>query len=347
MHFFIVLIIILVGFMVSVDAVFAVDGEIIQYEIYDEDGHMLTFSSEVEIGDTILTKDFSEYQVYEIQGQRCIARLLRNLNKPELNSAKQKQSALGKKLCLYMTHNDESYTPSDGYDSIYGAGGIHDVAKSLKCAFEKKGINVVLDESLHIPHDSKAYSRSSVTAKSLYNSQNPDALFDIHRDGVSRKYYLASHNGEQYSKIRIVVGKSNPNFEENYKFAQDVFAVGNELYPWLFLDIYCGKGHYNQELMSTNLLFEMGTYLIEKDLVLKSVPYLADAIENTMYSSIPSSDAGKLEGNLIPDSVDSMQENNESVRDQNRSAVGLVIVGSLLSGLVGFALVSTLKKKLK
>ena len=34
------------------------------------------------------------------------------------------------------------------------------------------------------------------------------------------------------------------------------------------------KGHYNQELTSKGLLFEMGTYLAEKEIVLESVPYV-------------------------------------------------------------------------
>ncbi|MBO5394967.1 MAG: stage II sporulation protein P [Clostridia bacterium] len=336
--------------------VFAVDGEIIQYEVYDEYGDMLTYSSDVEIGDTILTKDFSEYQIYRIEGEKCYARFLRKLNRPIIKKGKVKDttSTEDKKLCLYMTHNDESYTPSDGYDSIYGAGGIHDVAKALEKQFEARGIQVVLDESLHIPHDSSAYSRSAVTAKTLYNSEKPDALFDIHRDGVSRKYYYASHNGEEYSKIRIVVGKSNPNFEKNYKFAQEVFAVGNELYPWLFLDIYCGKGHYNQEIMSTNLLFEMGTYLIEKELVLKSVPLLAETVEQTMYASIVEDEGGvdQPKEDIVDNEVEEEAKDDVAQTEQTNDAgkpgwTWLVVVSVMLGSLIIFAFATTLKKKIK
>lgn len=319
--------------------VFALDGEVIEYEIYDEEGNLLTYSSEVEIGDTILTRDFVEYQIYKIDGLRCEARLLRKLNNPSYS----KQRSLAdkpkmRKLCLYMTHNDESYTLSDGYDSVYGAGGIHDVAKKLKKEFEGKDIEITLDETLHIPHNSSAYSRSGVTANRLFRDENPDALFDIHRDGVSRKYYITSFNGIPHSKIRIVVGKSNPNFEENYKFAQEVFAKGNELYPWLFLDVYCGKGHYNQELMTTNLLFEMGTYLIEKEYVFNSVPYLVDVVSNVMYDEEKKSDM-ELE-----------TENNNQIenveQDQNNSSVvGIVIISFCLTGLIGYALFVLFRKR--
>ena len=348
MHFFVLLFVLPLCFIGGVIDTYAIDGDIVQYEIYDESGNTLTFASEAEVGDTILTKDFSEYQIYEILGQKCNARFLRKLNPPVAGKSRSNLSNKSKKICLYMTHNDESYTLSDGYDSIYGAGGIHDVAKNLKSHLQKQGIDIVLDETLHIPHNSSAYSRSGVTAKSLYNNENPDALFDIHRDGVSRKYYLASFDGQEYSKIRIVVGKSNPNFEENYKFAQEVFAAGNELYPWLFLDVYCGKGHYNQQLKSTNLLFEMGTYLIEKELVLKSVPYLADTIDNVLYSNVNQVAPDHNKGEIIKgEQTDSLMPENKPQIAQKQSAFSLVLVSILLGGLLSFAGVSLFRKKIK
>ena len=325
---------------------YAADGDIVQYEIYDESGNLLTFNSEVEVGDTILTKDFYEYQIYKIDGNKCYARVLRKLNLPSHKKPMMRRSQENRKIGLYMTHNDESYRLSDGVDSVYGAGGIHDVARLLQNELKRKGISVILDETLHIPHDSSAYSRSSVTAKSLFDKENPDALFDIHRDGVARKYYYTAHDGKDYSKIRIVVGKSNPNFEENYKFAQEVFAIGNSEYPWLFLDIYCGKGHYNQELMSTNLLFEMGTYLIEKEYVLNSVPLLADTIETALYSSVydPEDDV-ITEEEFVEETT---HEKENSVEKKNVSGVGgIVFVSLLLGGLLSAAFVLTLKKKIK
>lgn len=342
MCFFIVLMALVCVFMPNEMVAYAIDGEIIEYEIYDESGELLTFTSEAEVGDTILTKDFHEYQIYEIDGHKCYARYFRTLNWPKPDKFRGQRSAgLAKKLCLYMTHNDESYTPTDGYDSIYGAGGIHDVAKRLKSELEKRGIKVVLDESLHIPHDSSAYSRSAVTAKALYQEEKPDALFDIHRDGVAKKYYHTSHNGQDFSKIRIVVGKSNPNFEENYKFAQELFAVGNQLYPWLFLDIYCGKGHYNQSLMNTNLLFEMGTYLIEKDFVYNSVPYLVDSIETTMYADYYDPEKEVVtEEEFIENQI-----TTEKTESRSRGGTSLIIVMILLAGLLTFAFVSSLKRK--
>ena len=293
---------------------YAVDGEVLEYEIYDENGELLATKSYIEEGDTFITSKFYEYEIYKIEAGRGYAKKLREIEPPKINrqTFPQRRGISRKRLCLYMTHNDESYTLSDGYDSIYGAGGIHDVAEELGREFSSRGVDVVLDETLHIPHDNNAYSRSKVTATRLMNNEYPDALFDIHRDGVSRKYYYTTYSGEDFSKIRIVVGKSNPNYEQNYQFAQKVFALGASMYPWLFLDIYSGKGHYNQELQSTNLLFEMGTYLIEKDFVYNSIPYLVDVIETALYDSVSTDD-----NEIIVD--DTAPETNDIVTDSNNS----------------------------
>ena len=275
---------------------FAEDGEIGEnYVVYNEDDEVLIEKSAVEEGDTFITKDFYEYKVHKLEGHKGYAKRIGRINVPEIKRDDLNKYGISlfnniretdyKKICMYMTHNDESYRPSDGYDSVYGVGGVHDVAKAFKSQLEGKGISVVLNETLHIPHDSNAYTRSNSTANKLFSSEYPDAMFDIHRDGVSKSFYYTKQDGKDLSKIRIVVGKSNPYFDDNYKFAQTVFAIGNSMYPWLFSDIYCGKGHYNQAFMPTALLFEMGTYLIEKEYVYNTLPYLAEVVNTALYQS--------------------------------------------------------------
>mgnify|MGYP003301665834 CR=1 FL=1 len=66
----------------------------------------------------------------------------------------------------------------------------------------KKGLSVVHDETLHIPHNSSAYSRSRTTAnKLLQNGAN--AIFDIHRDGASRSFYLTEKYIEKKEKVPV------------------------------------------------------------------------------------------------------------------------------------------------
>lgn len=254
--------------------------------VYDEEGNFLLEKSGVEVGDQFLDKNFIEWYIFKIEDNIAFAKMQSIEEKPHVRiKSSTEKTEKNKTICLYMTHNDESYLPSDGYDSIYGAGGIHDIAKNLKTNLEGKGIKVYLDEALHIPHNSSAYSRSKTTATNLNNTYAPSGLFDIHRDGVARSVYLSHNESTPLSKIRIVVGKGNANFEKNYAFAKEIFSVGQALYPWLFLDIYCGKGTYNQNLQEHALIFEMGTYLIEKEYVLNSVPYLTNVINTVLFST--------------------------------------------------------------
>ena len=346
---FLILIIILIFPLINVAQFsYAIDGDVLEnYVVYNEKGEVICERSSVDVGDSFITSDYSEYEITRVENHKAYAVLVKKHKKPKITPKKDiirrktaQRGELKKKICLYMTHNDESYRPSDGYESVYGAGGIHDVAKKFKLTLEGKGIEVVLDETLHIPHNSSAYSRSSQTASRLLDEERPDAMFDVHRDGVSRSYYYVNDGKNEFSKIRIVVGKSNPNFEENYQFAQSVFALGNEMYPSLFSDIYLGKGHYNQSLQPTDLLFEMGTYLIEKELVYNSLPMLADVVDTMLYSSVIDEEGNiEVETQSTDDShasiIPHLEKENENVTSQKKGGwIWAMITSFLMLGIL-------------
>lgn len=254
------------------------------------DGTFLFERSNVIVGDIYVDNQFDEYIVVSVNENEKTAKAKFNqrLSPPKVSFNLVNPSpidTLNKKIAMYSTHNDESYVTGDGYDSVYGKGGIHDVANKLKNEFKLKGIDTTYDETLHIPHDTYAYSRSSSTAKKLIE-QNPNAIFDIHRDGASRKTYVSTYNGQEVCKIRMVIGKSNANYKVNQEFALYLMSVAKEIHPWLFLDIYFGQGHYNQALSSKAILFEMGSHLVEKSLVLKSVEPLAEVINIALFGTV-------------------------------------------------------------
>ncbi|MDD3862872.1 MAG: stage II sporulation protein P [Clostridia bacterium] len=281
-------------------------GETVVYTflIFDEENNFLTERTDCEVGDKIIDKDFNIFEVYFIDNEFFLAKakFIETLKK---NKVTKKQfssisNLIDKKIGLYMTHNDESYIIGDGTDSFYGKGGIHDIAKELAYKLENQDINIILDETLHIPHSSTAYTRSRPTAIKLLN-ENVNALFDIHRDGIPREHYVVNVNDIERCQIRIVIGLSNANKEKNLEFAKYLLQVGDELYPWLFKDIYMAKNTYNQDLSSKCLLFEMGTYAIEKDMVLDSTNELANVIKTTLFNTTID-EAGNL--TINGDSVD-------------------------------------------
>lgn len=283
------------------------------YSVYDEKLNLLFQREEVEVGDNYLDSDYKFYEITYIDNDNkyAIAKFITQKTPPQITKSllPKRIKVQDKTICMYMTHNDESYVTGDGVDSVYGNGGIKDVAIALKSALENRFIDVYLDDTLHIPHDTSAYSRSKTTAQNLQKSYSPDAIFDIHRDGASRSYYITKVNGEERARVRMVIGKANPNMELNEEFAMYLMAVGSELYPWLFTDIYYAKGHYNQALDSKAILFEMGSHLVEKDLVIKSMEELADVINTALYDTTVSDETG----DIVIDGIE--DENNKVIND--------------------------------
>ena len=309
----------------------AFDGEADKpFIVYTLDGNYLFEKSDVSLEDIYISKDFRMYEIKQIDfnEKKAYAEFKKQLKKPNVsvNPYPNQVSTTNKRINLYCTHNDESYTPSDGYDSIYGAGGIHDVARELAKNLRNLGIEVTFNETLHIPHDYLAYSRSEPTAKKLLQ-ENPDALFDIHRDGVSRSYYVTNYNGEERCKVRIVVGQANPNKDENLEFALSLISVAEKMYPWLFADIYYAKGHYNQALYNKMLLFEMGTYLAEKELVLKSVAPLANVINTALFNTTVEPETGDMViGGNTSNNTPTVNDHLNKVSNENKLALNVSIV---------------------
>ena len=310
-------------------------GIVYNFLVYDEDGNLIFERSSVELGDIIITKDFKKYEVVDIDITTKIAKakLVGKIKKPQIVKNENGfgiNNIVEKKIGLYMTHNDESFVVGDGVSSIDGKGGIHDIAKTISAEMQKLNIKTTLDETIHNPHNSSAYSRSEKTAKKLIDS-GADAVFDIHRDGVARSVYVKNVDGVERCKVRIVVGQANPNKDINLEFATCLFAVAEVYCPWLFLDIYFAKGHYNQSLSPKSLLFEMGTYLAEKDLVKNTVPYLTNVINTTLYSST----IEESENNNDTTTNENVPDNNQVVENlpenNTQTTIDKIVIDSNIS----------------
>lgn len=322
------------------------------YSIYDEDFNLLFQKDYVLVGDGYMSEDYKYYEVVYLdeENSKGIAKFIRHVKRPDIDISSNPVPIKieDRVICMYMTHNDESYLPSDGYDSIYGNGGIKDVAEALQLELQKYFIDVYLDDTLHIPHDTSAYTRSKTTAQSLINKYDPDAIFDIHRDATSRKFYIANVNGVERGRVRMVIGKANPNMAINEEFALYLMSVANELYPWLFTDIYYASGHYNQGLDSKAILFEMGCHLIEKELEIQTTKELAKVITTALYQTTVDTDSGDLTINGTETSENlTVNKYLDEKEGKNINTIGLVVSLTALAGACVYAIyifVTNMKK---
>ncbi|MBR5301782.1 MAG: stage II sporulation protein P [Clostridia bacterium] len=245
------------------------------------------------------------------------------------NSSDRSQRKL---IAMYVTHSDESYVPTDGTQSIEGRGGIYDVARAFRNALQEKGIDVILDESTHLPHDSGAYRRSRRTAERLLQKR-PDAIIDIHRDGIpDPDEYVTKVKGENASKVRLLVGRSNQNSEVNRTFAKQIKAVADKKYPGLIKDIFIGKGNYNQDLSPNAILLEFGTHTISKERVLESTGVMADVVSTTLY--------GDQTGAARSTETASGKAAQNEQKDGSIKGISLLLAAVLIGAII-FALMQT------
>ena len=311
------------------------------WTIYDEDGQYLTsIYGRVYLDDEYISSDNRLYRIIEVDDSKRTAvaqyigqeSLLEPDNEAVATVAQESKRLIG----IYSTHSDESYIPTDGAESKEKDAGIYDVDEALKKALEERGIEVELDTTTHLPHDAGAYRRSRSTAARLLKSQ-PAALLDIHRDGIpDPDEYVQKIEDEDATKVRLLVGKSNPNADANRKFAKQIKAAADEMYPDLIKDIYIVKGDYNQELAPRAILLEFGTHTIKKERAIKSTAYMADVLERVLFGS-----TAKAEGAADADADAAGAETTAEAGGSGAAWGILWVVGIALAAIVGYGLITT------
>ena len=306
------------------------DGDCV-YTLLDGEGRMLTQrAGRIYPGDEYIAGDDGWYRVTAVDDAALTATAeylgQAALDTQAFNTLVAGARAEGedgkKRIAMYSTHSDESYVPGDGTSSKWKGAGIYDVGDSLKKALEERGIDVVYSKETFLPHDADAYTRSRRTAEELLK-RDPDALLDIHRDAVPAEQYETKVDGEDISKVRLFVGRTNQNAAENKAFAQQIKAEADREYPGLIKDIFIGKGNYNQDLSPNSLLLEFGTHEIEKEKAQEATGYIAEVLDSVLFGT-----SAKAEG--------------AKARRAGAAAKGIGwVVGLAALAAVGYALLST------
>lgn len=320
-------------------------GEI--YTVFTEDGATLfQIAGAVSVGDEYISAENQLYEIISVDEQHktAVARLVGAEEMPDVSWLNAEQDAVSvyaqadkKLIAMYVTHGDESYVPTDGTESEEDGGGIYDVARQFKAELEALGITVALDTSSHLPHDGGAYRRSRQTAVRLAEKA-PDALIDIHRDGIpDPDEYTHTVAGDPVAKVRLLVGRANQNSAANRSFAKQIKAVADKMYPGLIKDIFIGKGNYNQEIMPHAILLEFGTHTISKERALASTELMANVLNKTLYGDVsPSASGGADTGGSAAARTDGAADSSEGA---GSGIVWLLVVAG--AAALAFAFLAT------
>lgn len=136
--------------------------------------------------------------------------------------------------------------------------------------------------------------------------------------------------GENASKVRLLVGRSNQNSEVNRAFAKQLKAVADKKYPGLIKDIFIGKGNYNQDLSPNAILLEFGTHTISKERVFQSTDVMADVVSTTLYGEqTGSTPSAQTAGNSA-----AKKEKNKGSFSGMALVIAIVVIGAILFALM-------------
>lgn len=269
------------------------------FTIVDENGVTVYITGwSVRVGDQFLTDKNIRYEVISIEGDIAHAKKIGEVNlsqylppsesEPGLFSGLLKTrvaKAQGGKVAVYHTHSDESYVPTDGKESILGAGGIYKVGNAFTSALQSKGLEVIHSQAKHDPHDDMAYERSRRTVVDLLKQQ-PAAIFDVHRDAVPPQVYKGTVDGQDVTKVQLVVGKYGPTGKQIEDYALQIKAASDKQHPGLVKGIFFAKGgDYNQDLHPRSMLLEVGAHTNDRASAERGVALFADVIPTVLGTS--------------------------------------------------------------
>lgn len=203
------------------------------------------------------------------------------------------------RVLIYHTHTYEAYTmESDGLyeeteewrtaDSAYNVVRVGEVlAEELRL----RGVDVVQDVTEHeLPALNTAYARSLQTLNRRFDSgEEYDLCIDLHRDAYTPgagENTVDTPVGKA-AKLMFLIGRGDqfaekPDVQANTELAWQLTGLMNEAAPGLCRDVLVRENRYNQHLGTRALLVEAGNNMNTISEVLRSMPYLADAIARSL-----------------------------------------------------------------
>lgn len=267
-------------------------------------------------------------------------------DKPKKKQKKKEEEGLEPKeepkqlIGVYHTHNAESYVPTDGTDSINGQGGIHSVGDSFAQALENKGISVIHNQTLHLPHDRGAYRRSRVTVEKLLE-KGPDVIFDVHRDAAPMGVYATEIEDEWVTQVQLVVGRQNPTMSVTRQFALDMKKTADKVHPNLVKGIFMARGNYNQDLTAMNLLLEVGAHQNTREAAEDGAALFADVVSLYFYGTEGKVDEEGEQASPAQPRTD--QDPGARAQPANRAVTRniLALLGVTLAIAVGFLVLNS------
>lgn len=188
-------------------------------------------------------------------------------------------SKTGPKVLIVHTHGSESYTEEGKAFYIERTGdrntdtsfNVVYVGDKMTEVFEKAGVEVIHDRTMHDQPSYNGSYQSSLEAIERYTEEYPSiqVVLDIHRDAIvyqdgTKAKVVTEINGESTAQLMFVVGTNegglvHDNWRENLKFAVKLQSAINKKYPSLMRGINLRRERFNGHTTKGSIIIEVGT----------------------------------------------------------------------------------------
>lgn len=210
-----------------------------------------------------------------------------------------------KRILIYHTHTWEAYTqvedapyqPTEKWRTKDNSANVVAVGRALAASLTAMGYTVVHDETAFEPPDlTGAYQRSlAMLEERQTRGEAYDLYIDLHRDAFDNPNAIRQTvqiAGEDVARFMVLIGKGTgqtgagyavkPDWEANYTVAEKITRSLNGQCEQLCRDIKVKTGRFNQHVAKACVLIECGNNHNTLEEVLRGVPYLAQAIHETL-----------------------------------------------------------------
>lgn len=223
------------------------------------------------VDNQVVSKHNSDFEEFKVN-DNTIAKLtpeeiaeLNDVSKAYKPSLKKTLNSDKPQVLIYHTHTMEQYSESSAQTvnndvNVVGVGEI--LVKELE---EGYGISVVHDKTNYTIADyNTAYDRSREGLQKYIDEYNDfELVIDLHRDSVPKESATAALNDQSLSKFMFVTAQNNANYAENEKVVNDLYKIGNDLFPELIKPTRIfpsGYNGFNQEFSDGSMIIEVGSY---------------------------------------------------------------------------------------
>jgi stage II sporulation protein P len=219
-------------------------------------------------------------------------------------SEKVKQDDISEKVVfLYNSHNRESFLPhlpkeTNPNRAYHKDVNITKVSERLaeKLAHYQIGAEVDDTDFTTILHEKgwtygKSYDASrTVVEAAVQNNKHLKYIFDLHRDSLPYDKTTINIDGHSYATILFVIGAENKQYEKNLALATELHYLINDKMPGLSRGVITKEGPksngvYNQDLLETALLIEIGGYDNHLDELYRTIDIFADIFSSYYWDA--------------------------------------------------------------